>query len=390
MQLIMATQLRGVLTALGLLFGAHASAGTLVVIGGALESGNAPIFREVLGAALEGSICVLGTASSEPEASAAGAVADFRRHGGEAVAIAITVDNAARSTRNPKVVAQLETCGGYFFVGGDQSRITEALRLRGEDTPALTALRDRFGAGAVVAGTSAGAAMMSEVMITGGSSLDTLSGGKDAVTLSEGLGFADGVVFDQHFVERGRLARLVGALARSGLALGAGVGEDTALVVPEGGPWRVVGSGHVVVLGVPEETELAQLEGVEVSFIADGDTFSPETGRFVIAKTREDIEGVGYYYDAGAIFAVDVFGPGVLAAMAEELVDSPEREASGLAFGGEATASFTSDGVRLLLTKRADTVGYWGDVEVGEGYSVVRLDLSTSLITVTVAPAEVP
>lgn len=370
----------------GLLGFGQASAGTLVVIGGALEPTNAAIYREVVRGAGEDPICVLGTASEDPEASAAGYVKDFRGYGARAQAVAITADNAARSTKDPRVVAQLGACGGYFFVGGDQSRITEAFLDGTRDTPALAVLRDRFEAGAVVAGTSAGAAMMSRTMITGGSSLDTLTNGKDAVTLAPGLGLADDVVFDQHFLERGRFGRLLGALEEAELTLGAGVGEDTALVVPEAGPWRVVGSGHVGVLEVPEPAPLARPQGVELSLLAHGDRFNPESGRFTVLKAREDVESVGYYYEAGDIFAVDAFGPGVLVDLAERLVDSPETEASALAFAGHAAPSFTSQGVRLTLRKTPRTVGYWGRLEVGEEYSVVRLRLSTSPVRVQVTP----
>lgn len=370
---------------LGLL--GQASAGTLLVIGGALGSTNEAIYLEVT-KGTAGPVCVLGTASEDPAGSAADYVADFEGYGAQAVAVDITVDNAATSTRNPENIAQLERCGSFFFVGGDQSRITEAFLGGERDTPVMAALRERFAAGATVAGTSAGAAMMSRVMITGGSSLGTLVGDDDAVTTAQGLAFTDSVIFDQHFVERGRLARLVGALSGAGLTLGAGVGEDTALVVPEAGPWRVVGNGHVVVLELPEggTGALERFTGVKVSFISSGDRFNPENGRFTILPARENTEEVGYYYEAGDIFAVDAFGPGVLADMAEQLVDSPETEASALAFAGEAAPSFTSPGVRLVFRKTPETAGYWGDVEVGEGYSALRLTLSSSPVTVQVTP----
>ncbi len=367
-----------------------ASAGTLVVIGGALEPDNAPIYQAVIDGAGRRSICVLGTASSEPEASAASYVTDFEGYGAESEAVDITVDNAETSTRDGQILGQLEGCGGYFFVGGDQNRITEALLGPQGDTPALATIRGAFKRGSVVAGTSAGAAMMSRVMIGGGTSLDTLTDGPDTVLLKGGLGFEEDVIFDQHFVERGRLGRLVGALVRSDLTLGAGVGEDTALVVPQDGLWRIVGSGHVVILELPAAVDLKRIRDVKVSFLADGDGFDPETRAFSIAKTRQDIMEVGYYYDAGTIFAVDVFGPGVLADLAEALVDSPENQASGLAFGGKPTERFVSHGVRLLLTKRPDTVGYWGDLDVGEGYSVLNLGLTTKPITVSVEPAPAP
>lgn len=381
---------RKLLIVLGLGISGSASAGSLVVIGGALESENAPIYESVIDGARGKSICVLGTASAEPAESAASYVKDFRGYGAEAEAVDITVDNANVSTQDAGILGQLEGCGGYFFVGGDQNRITEALLTPTGDTPAIATIRGAYKRGAVVAGTSAGAAMMSRVMIGGGTSLDTLTGGPDDVLLTEGLGFEDNAIFDQHFVERGRLGRLVGALVRSDLTLGAGVGEDTALVVSEEGSWHVVGSGHVVILELDAGVSLENVSGVNVSFLADGDAFDPVTRAFSIADTREDVLEVGYYYDPGPIFSVDVFGPGVLADLAEQLVDSPENEASGLAFGGEPTPRFTSDGLRLVLAKRPDTVGYWGDLDVGEGYSIVHLGLRTSPITVTVAPAAAP
>ncbi len=359
-------------------------AGPLVAIGGGLTSENEAVYRTIIDlAGADPTLCVFGTASSDPQDSAAAYVADFESYGAAAETVDITTDNAATSTSDEAVLETIRGCDGYFFTGGDQRRITEALLDGGADTPALAALRERFAAGAPIAGTSAGLAALSNPMISGGVSVDTLLSGPDPVTLEPGLGFTD-VLLDQHSVERGRFGRLLGALFETNAGLGVGVSEDTAVVIPETGPWRVVGAGYVVVLEVPAGSTLAAPDGVEMSLISSGDTFDPETGTFSIFEGR-DADEVGSYYDPGTIFAVDIFGPEVLSSVLEQLIDSPETQASGLGFLGSNEASFRADGVRLVFEKTSQTQGYWGRVD-GEDYSVVRVGLRLEPVEVSVSP----
>ena len=365
----------------------HAYAGDLVVIGGSLKPLNEAVYTSVVDRLNGGPVCVIGTASLDPEEGARSYIRDFARHGAEAVFVDITEDNAPESTSDGAVLEQLAACGGYLFTGGsEQRRITEALLEAGEDTPALATLRARFEAGAVVAGTSAGAAALSEVMISGGSSVDTLLAGENAVSLEQGLGFVDGVIFEPHFTERGRLGRLLGALARADVPLGAGIDENTALIIPEAGPWQVLGESHAAFVEMPEGTGLEALEGILISLLAGGDTFDPQTNTFSVRLERTSTEEVGYLFGAGDIFAVDAFGPGVLTDLLVQLVDSPEREASGLGFVGNAAVSFTADGVRVVLRKTEQTMGYWGRVSDADEHSVIRAELSIEPITVSVGP----
>ena len=369
------------------LLGAPSYAGDLVVIGGALGPLNEAIYSSIVERLDNNSVCVFGTASADPEEAARSYLRDFTRYGAAPVFVDISADNAEVSTSDGAVLEQIAACGGYFFTGGREQRfITEAFLEDGEDTPALATLRARFEAGAVVAGTSAGAAALSEAMIGGGSSVDTLLAGENAVNLEPGLGFAEGVIFDPHFVERGRLGRLLGALVETSVPLGAGVGEDTALVIPEEGPWQVLGSGHVVFTEMPPEANLARLGGVLVSLLAGGDTFDPETGTFSVRLERISTEEIGYLYEAGDIFAVDAFGPGVLRDLLVRLVDSPESGASGLGFVGNSASRFSADGVRVVLKKTDQTRGYWGDLSDADNHSVIRAELSVEPITVSVGP----
>ncbi|MEM6431272.1 MAG: cyanophycinase [Deinococcota bacterium] len=364
-----------------------ASAGDLVAIGGALESDNAAIYEAVIARASSDRplICILGTASSDPLGSAESYVTDFVSYGVDSSIVDISVDNAAEASYSEELVGEVANCHGFFFTGGDQRRITEALLTEdGADTPVMAAIREQFDAGAVIAGTSAGAAMMSEVMISGGSSIDTLLGGESAVTTEAGLALVDSMILDQHFVERGRFGRLIGALAEAGLSMGAGIGENTALAIAADGALEVIGEGHVALIETAEVDSLDAVSGVRISLLSHGDTVD-ETGVVTILSERENTAEVGFYYDKGTIFAVDIFGPSVLADVLTQLIDSPEAGASGLAFAGAADASFESDGVRVVFSKDETTQGYWGRVD-GENYSVVGVLMAVEPITVSVQP----
>ena len=130
-------------------------------------------------------------------------------------------------------VAPLRSASGVWFSGGSQSRITDAyLGTRVEVE--LNALLKR---GGVIGGSSAGAAIMSGIMITGGNPV---------AKTSEGFGFLPNVVVDQHFLRRNRVNRLLGVLHRHPGLVGIGIDEGTALV-RTGDELRVVGQSYVTV-----------------------------------------------------------------------------------------------------------------------------------------------
>jgi len=136
---------------------------------------------------------------------------------------------------------QVKNASGIFFTGGDQVRLTMVLA----GTPLLAAVWTAFERGVVVAGTSAGAAMMGQMMITGGRSGGGARGG--SARLAEGFGFIRQVLIDQHFHQRNRLGRLMYAIALQPHLLGVGVDEDTAAVF-ENDEFQVIGTHAVSVL----------------------------------------------------------------------------------------------------------------------------------------------
>jgi cyanophycinase len=149
----------------------------------------------------------------------------------------------------PEAAAILDGVGGVYFTGGDQARVTKALL----GTPVQRKLLEIYGNGAVIGGTSAGAAIMSEVMITGdevkkpesGHEFETIEAGN--VITTPGLGFIRSAVIDQHFATRKRHNRLISVLAEHPDLLGIGIDESTAIIVRPDETFEVVGEKDVVV-----------------------------------------------------------------------------------------------------------------------------------------------
>ncbi len=137
----------------------------------------------------------------------------------------------------------LSGCTGVFITGGDQLRLRDLLY----DTPIVSFIKARIQANElVIAGTSAGAAIMGEDMIAGGSSGE--SPNQSLVDLTNGLGFVPELLVDQHFHNRNRMARLLSAIAVHPNRLGVGIDEDTCMALSENGTFRVLGKGTITVV----------------------------------------------------------------------------------------------------------------------------------------------
>ncbi len=267
--------------------GEGADPGRLVIIGGALAADNEAIYQEILDARSgAGPLCVVPTASGVAEESMTSAIERIDSWGGEgtAVGVLLTEDEPGLAD-DPAVAARLEGCSGFFFTGGSQSRIIDTFRPEGRDTPAHDALMARWRAGAVVAGTSAGAAMMGRRIIATGTSAAAFEHGLRAtedgegVWIRDGMGFFDSGFLDQHFLARGRWGRLlIAALDGAAYDVGIGIDENTALVV-DGTRARVVGASGVVVIdargatsgGAATVVEGRSASGVELWLLGAGD-----------------------------------------------------------------------------------------------------------------------
>lgn len=214
----------------------------LVIIGGAEDKdGDCQILREFVRYAggTKARIVIMTAATELPREVGENYIRVFERLGAEDVRI---LDTESREDASSSTALEaVNKATGVFFTGGDQARITSVLK----GTELDAAIHKRFSEGIVIGGTSAGAAVMPDVMIVEGDS--ETNPRMEIVDLGPGLAFLPGVVIDQHFSQRGRLGRLVAALAQQPVVLGFGIDENTAMIVTDN-QFEVVGQGCVTVV----------------------------------------------------------------------------------------------------------------------------------------------
>jgi len=198
-----------------------------------------------------GRIVVFPMASSVPDEVGVEQAAELRSLGaGDVKFYILTREEALR----PDSIGLLDDVGGVFFSGGVQTRLMDILL----DTPLLQKLLEVYAAGAVIGGTSAGAAVMSEFMITGDERRE-VEEGQEFSTLETanivtvpGLGFIETAVIDQHFVRRKRHNRLISVICERPGLLGIGIDESTALWMKPDLTMEVIGSGCVLIYDASE------------------------------------------------------------------------------------------------------------------------------------------
>jgi cyanophycinase len=263
-----------------------AAAGHLVIVGG----GPRPAaimehFLELAGGPGQARIAVVPMASSEAEETGRELVEEMLELGAaEAFSLLLT-----RAEAGEEAARRLEGVTGVWFSGGDQNRHTAALK----DTPVEAALHELYRQGAVLGGTSAGAAIMSAIMITGDeqrpggerpSTEAFITIDRENIVTAPGFGFLDNAIVDQHFVRRKRHNRLLSLVLEHPELIGVGIDEATALVVQPGGVWQVIGNSSVVVYDPRGGQVTAAAEpvlgaaGLRLHLLPPGSTFNPATG----------------------------------------------------------------------------------------------------------------
>lgn len=214
--------------------------GTLVIIGGHEDKeGDCDILREVARHVNGGRLVISTVASKEPEGYFEAYKKAFARLGERDLEELYIADRS--ESLDPNKTSVLDGCAGIFFTGGDQLRISSQIG----DTPFEQAVLDVYEGGGVIAGTSAGASAIAEVMMVRGSGDESSKVG--GVHMAPGLGLLPGVIIDQHFAQRGRIGRLLGAIVQNPRLLGIGIDENTAIVV-KNGKFTVIGSGAVYIV----------------------------------------------------------------------------------------------------------------------------------------------
>jgi cyanophycinase len=271
---------------------APAPQGHLFIVGGGDR--DEPLMRrfvELAGATGGGRIVIFTMASGVPLEVGPELVAEFRGYGVRDVAYyQLTREEASR----PESAALLDAAAAVWFAGGDQARLTAVLL----DTPLHARLLEFYSAGGLVGGTSAGAAVMSEVMITGdttrpveeGREWSTIEAG--LVVHARGLGFVKNAVIDQHFLARRRQNRLISLVLERPDLVGAGIDEATAVLVRPDGKWEVLGESQVLVVDArrarvsKDAANRLGASGLALHLLLAGDVYDPATGRVTVREER--------------------------------------------------------------------------------------------------------
>jgi cyanophycinase len=217
-----------------------ASTGPLIIIGGHEDKdGDRQILKKVAERLGGGRLVIATVASRQPDVYFDTYRAAFARLGVTDLAELYVEERG--ETLQAEALSALEGASGVFFTGGDQLRISSQIG----DTPIERRIREIHAHGGLIAGTSAGASVMSETMLVRGPSAESHRIGD--LHMAPGLGLIRDVIIDQHFAERGRIGRLLGAVAQNPRVLGVGIDEDTAIIV-EDQEFRALGQGAVYIV----------------------------------------------------------------------------------------------------------------------------------------------
>jgi len=377
------------LSGIGAGIAAEAPKGSLVIIGGGLRPENAAVWDKIV--ALAGGkgarIAVFPTAAENPAREGANAVTFLNRRGAQAFLVPVAPRLAGSDMRqaadDPAIAEAVRTAGGAFFTGGDQARITLALRRPdGANSAVLDALWSMYRGGGVIAGTSAGAAIMSSTMFYD-PPLDVVPilkhGVAEGKDIAPGLGFIGNDVFvDQHLLVRGRFARMLPAMIKKGYKLGLGIDENTAAVVGPDREVTVVGYTGALVLDLTDASidpkqPVFNVANARISYVDNGDRFHLVSRTYIPGPGKEPVDRNMREY-RNALFYTDILGNTSVVNLLEKLVDSNLERATGLAFEGPASRT-PERGFEFTFSRAPDSREFVTNREDAWSIYRIRMDV---------------
>lgn len=264
--------------------------GTLIIVGG----GDTPLevlerFVALSGGAGKARIAILPMASSRFDEEANEVIEDFQKLGASAQIVNIE----RRDAQDEAAVRHLAEFDAYWFTGGDQNRLVGVLG----GTAALDTIALRYKEGATIGGTSAGASVMTGVMLTGRwrkpqneEEVELLNIAKGMKEVSKGFGFIMGAIVDQHFMKRARYNRLLSAVLDHPQLIGVGIDEETALLVRPDGTWEVLGNHYVKIFDarrariMDDQGPMAKASDVRMHILPAGSTFNTRSRKVVFSR----------------------------------------------------------------------------------------------------------
>ena len=276
----------------------------LIPIGGnEKKSTDSEIFRQMvdLAGGSDARIVVVPTASETPGKRAQDYEELFSGFGPKSIQTVHIGDR--RDAGSDDLLRTIAETTLFMFAGGDQLRLSSLIG----GTPLHRALLERYSAGdCVVAGTSAGAAVIPEVMIFQNNGFRLFR--KGGIEMTKGLGLIQDTILDTHFIRRSRISRLVHAVATNPALLGLGIEENTGLLIEDETTAKVIGTGTVIVVDG---------SAVEVNHIGFAENRHP----FGLTNVIYSVLTPGMVYDLGRRTVVD---PGPLAPP-ESMLPRPAR-----------------------------------------------------------------
>lgn len=258
---------------------------TIMVIGGAEDKVHG---REILqtffnrAGGTSARLAIIPSASRDPEAISSRYRTIFNEMGAQAIKV---LDIRERDQgEDPLWKEYIEDCTGVFMTGGDQLRLCGLLA----ETPLMDKIRTEARAGKIVlAGTSAGAAVMGQRMIAGGGS--GASPNRSLVDITNGLDIIPEVVVDQHFHNRNRMCRLLSAVASNPDKVGIGIDEDTCALFEGDGKIQILGKGTVTIVDTSRmtytnepyvgATDPLSLFNLKLHILCHGDRYNMKSGK---------------------------------------------------------------------------------------------------------------
>lgn len=377
--------------------------GTLMIIGGFERVDNNKIWDELLelcgGAGAR--IAVFPTASDFPLRNGNDLVDHLNEMGADAFLVPVGIKDFEKDYKDavddPKLIEQVTQAQGVFFIGGEQARIRDALLTKnGGRTAMCEAVWNVYNKGGVVAGSSAGAAIMSRIMYRDAEHVlaTMLNGVAWGREVDHGLGFLPRDWFvDQHFLVRGRLGRSLVAMHGHKIPYGVGIDEDTALIVEPDGNARVVGYRGVVVIDLTdakadEKVEGFNLKNVRLGYIGHGDRLNLRTREITPSQEKLDDRKVDPSdpdfrpFFKGRLFYNDILGNTTVLDMMYKLIDNRYSEGVGLAFDGAAARQGTTPGFEFRFRREKDSVGWNTEISGNDEYTIMNLYLDVKPITI--------
>ena len=328
-------------------------AGTVMPMGGAVRHDNEAVRQRLvqLAGGSAARFVVIPSASDRPEQSGSDAVEQLRRRGAQAELLKIaprwageTLASARRAAADPANLAKIANATGVFFTGGAQERTADVLNPDGVASPVLQAVRALQERGGVVAGSSAGAAIMSSTMFRDAmNSVQVMKGVmRDGKEIDRGLGFVgDQLFIDQHFLKRGRVGRMLALMLAKGYKVGLGVDENTAAII-HGSEIEIVGGSGALLLDLrqaSQEPGPVNVRNVRISYLDNGDRYDLARlqGQVLAAKrARGEIKFRQPDFASELEFVrpafTDILGENTILRALTQLVDGPRDHVRGIAF----------------------------------------------------------